>query len=69
MKSMKFGDMTISQIKEICDDNLCYVGCSTCPLRLHIKEGSSGLCVFNTPPWEWVVENPVKIPEQKGENK
>ena len=57
---MKFGDMTISQIKGICDEN---EDCSTCPLRLHIKEGSPGMCVFNTPPWEWVTENPVKIPE------
>lgn len=63
---MKFGDMTISQIKEICNKNK---DCSTCPLLLHIKEVSSGLCVFNTPPWEWAAENPVKVPEQKGESK
>ena len=63
---MTFGDMTISQIKEICNKNY---DCSTCPLYLHIKEGSPGSCVFNTPPWRWVAENSVKVPEQKGESK
>lgn len=63
---MTFGNMMISQIKEICNKN---EDCSTCPLCLHIKEGSSSLCVFNTPPWEWVAENLVKLPEQKGESK
>lgn len=63
---MKFGDMTISQIKEICNKN---EDCSTCPLLLHIKECSQGMCVFNTSPREWVAENPVKISEQKGETK
>ena len=66
---MKFGDMTISQIKGICDEN---VNCSTCPLLLRIKESSPDkpcMCVFNTPPWEWVAENLVKVPEQKGESK
>lgn len=63
---MKFGDMTISQIKEICDKNY---DCSTCPLYLHNKDDSPGLCIFNTPPWEWVPENPVKVSEQEGESK
>ena len=61
-----FGDMTISQIIEICNKN---EDCSNCPLLLLIKEDSPGMCTFNTRPWEWVPENPVILPEQKGESK
>lgn len=68
---MKFGDMTISQIKEICDKTK---DCSACPLLLHIDPKVNPIfgptvCVFNTHPRDWAAENPVNELKQKAEDK